>query len=368
MERDQVELSCFASGVLIKRAGRKPPDGVVGRAAPKATGRSPRLDPRPARAAARFLSLCAFAVGKGSSMRSCTRIVGAAALAFAALLPSLAKADACEDPFHLADRAKVIEPCSARLADHDLTKDQRIRALEYRARGLRAAKRDDDALADINAGLALAEDAALYTVRAGIKRDRYDLEGAWGDGQRATHLEPDKVRHYEILINIAVFVHDFENAKALIDHATSLDDGNVALMIWRSFYHRHKGEAREAIEALDEALASPRSEDRKAFGIDWYGRRRDTDIVLRLLRGETLRQRHDWEKAANAIEEAVAFATNEVTLTERAYSKINSPMASGGMVGAEALADTDAALQLDPTYDRAHLTRGLALQVLKRPQ
>jgi tetratricopeptide (TPR) repeat protein len=221
-----------------------------------------------------------------------------------------ARAAACEDPYLLERRESVVEPCSKALSDPTLAPSRRARFLEYRARGLRSAKRADEALRDIGAALEIAkDDPALIYVRAGLQLDRGNFGAAWNDGLRAVELAPTNPRYYQVPINIALSLHDYDTARELIEHATSLDPGNVDLMILRFFYHERRSKIPEAIAAIDEALASPRARERRAYGIDWYGRKISTDLALGLSRGTLLQRRFQWQDAATlSIDSCVKIA------------------------------------------------------------
>jgi tetratricopeptide (TPR) repeat protein len=175
------------------------------------------------------------------------------------LMSGGAQAATCEDTRFLDDRTTVIEPCTKVLADPNLSIERRVRALEFRARGLRFAKREREAEIDIESGLVLApDDGALHRVRSSMRRERGDWKGAWEDGLVAIRQLPDKIDSYTVLIDVAIATGQLETARELIEHALTIDPESVDLMVWQAAYHRYNQEFLEAAEALDKVLKSSR--------------------------------------------------------------------------------------------------------------
>ncbi len=301
-----------------------------------------------------------------------------AVLAITALSSATARAESAAEPpvicaeHTVAVPAKLIESCNALIDDPQTSAGDRIDAMLTRAATWQADGQTAKALADVDAVLAIDPNRARgFRIRGEIFRQNGKTEAAFQALNQAIKLEPDNADGYDNRGNVFNNTGKYDRAIEDYNEALRLKPDFAQAFSDRGAAWYFKGDFQRAIADYDQAIRL--EPDRAQTYTNRGAAYRKLGRIERALDDETAAIRIDpsqpeyfdnrgLDLADNGDHtSAIADFSEAIKLRPTANFLTNQGDVYQAMKEYDrAIADYDAALKLDPRFERAYNNRGAA--------
>ena len=297
------------------------------------------------------------------------------ALLFAVALPS-SVATAAEAPSTgcVAAAAENDTPglgaaCAKVLNDPNSALESRLEALVLRSIWHMRARRDAEAVADIDMGLRLAPaHAKLLQLRAMLYFDEGQVDKAEAMAKQSANADPTRAMTFELLGRIALSKGDQRSALGYFNTAIELAPNQPYPRYRRAELLLALARPAEALQDTEWLIAqAPQLLDHA--GEAWIdGHDVKLSLASRIQQANALRALDRYDAAEQYLGKILADERTSFTLTQRSQFLQGLPIGAGMQSRLdEALADAEEAVRLDPQDARAHRQYATTLEYARRP-
>ena len=250
--------------------------------------------------------------------------------------------------------AELISPCTAILANENISREARGKALLIRGIAYHNLLQLDSAMQDYMAAMEIMPDNVdLLVSRANIyqRNGRWDLRDA--DLAKAAAINPDHVDLLIALGDVARRGGDDHHAVKFFSRAIKNDSKATFAYLFRKRAFVRMNELPKALTDADAAVRVSQEPDQPNYFEDDVAR--DIHVAALIERAQLLDKMGEPERAARDYEAAVAKDRSAFALIKRVQD-VKRPLASD-------LADLQEAIRREPENTKAIYTLGLTLMI-----